>query len=929
MATRIQVRRDSTSNWSDVNPVLADGEIGIEKTNPPKVKIGDGITAWNSLPYVTTSGGGGTWGSIIGTLADQTDLNNALSNKVDKVTGKGLSTEDYTTLEQTKVSELETSMLTTSFSNSILLDKISGRNYGTVDLTSNATIALDSTNIKDGGNAQLGLKADGTHSPVLTSFNKYDASGLDYDTTLNTVNSFAFFRWLGKVYYNILDQYISTGPLTLSAPGSFTTTSTTAASISLSWTAVSNASSYKLEWSANGTTSWTQIGGTLSQATTTYSHTSLTASTLYYYRISSIGDGVNYLTSGFATSNTTVLTPTTLTAPTVTGSALGQTSLRFSWSNITNNSGYRYRISTDGGGTFGTPIDLGTGVTSFDITGLTTGTRRDVQVLTLGDGVTYLNSAYSTTANSTTSSLTQLATPTLNTPTVISGTELDLGWSTVSNITSWKLEWSANGTTGWTQIGGIIGVATLSYNHTSLTAGTQYFYRLTAIGDGVTYSDSNASSVVNNTTTIATPTFVSSATSIDGLTVSVVYSKLMPASPTYTGLSFTGSTSGSHSPTAAIRNGSNTSQVDYTIAVACVNGETITAAYTPGNIVSNDGGILAGFSPQSVTNNVVGIPIASNLSITGSIGVGNTLTGHYIYSGGTEGISTYRWLTSITNGGTQTAIGGATSVTLIITSDLIDKYLYFEVTPKASGGQVGSTVQSSSLLLAIPLPITLGVWAWYDIDDVQITSHNGEDVITVYNDKSGNSLHMLPAITNTGAADYWTTKARRVTHAGRTQAYAVAGAICGTYLGGLSKSITDYTIIADYHCMTRGGIISRMHTATRDIHIDCSNTSNTRIISNVGVLGGYPYFDYSTDVHEIVTTRKSGTELALWKRKTKYTGSVTDTWPQTISIMSIFGYYTAIPFLGYFEGIMFFDRALTDQEISDIQDWKINRCGIV
>lgn len=44
------------------------------------------------------------WGDIDGTLSDQTDLQAALDNKVDKVTGKGLSTEDYTTLEKTKLS---------------------------------------------------------------------------------------------------------------------------------------------------------------------------------------------------------------------------------------------------------------------------------------------------------------------------------------------------------------------------------------------------------------------------------------------------------------------------------------------------------------------------------------------------------------------------------------------------------------------------------------------------------------------------------------------------------------------------------------------------------------------------------------------------------------------------------------------------------
>ena len=50
MASRIQIRRDTSSNWTSANPVLAQGEIGFE-TDTYKLKIGDGVTEWNSLDY--------------------------------------------------------------------------------------------------------------------------------------------------------------------------------------------------------------------------------------------------------------------------------------------------------------------------------------------------------------------------------------------------------------------------------------------------------------------------------------------------------------------------------------------------------------------------------------------------------------------------------------------------------------------------------------------------------------------------------------------------------------------------------------------------------------------------------------------------------------------------------------------------------------
>jgi len=54
MANRIQLRRDTASNWEEINPVLADGEMGFE-WDTGFIKLGDGTTSWNSLDYNTVS----------------------------------------------------------------------------------------------------------------------------------------------------------------------------------------------------------------------------------------------------------------------------------------------------------------------------------------------------------------------------------------------------------------------------------------------------------------------------------------------------------------------------------------------------------------------------------------------------------------------------------------------------------------------------------------------------------------------------------------------------------------------------------------------------------------------------------------------------------------------------------------------------------
>lgn len=48
--TIIKLRRDTAANWTSANPTLAAGEAGFE-SDTNKLKIGNGTTAWNSLPY--------------------------------------------------------------------------------------------------------------------------------------------------------------------------------------------------------------------------------------------------------------------------------------------------------------------------------------------------------------------------------------------------------------------------------------------------------------------------------------------------------------------------------------------------------------------------------------------------------------------------------------------------------------------------------------------------------------------------------------------------------------------------------------------------------------------------------------------------------------------------------------------------------------
>lgn len=70
MAIQIQFRRGTSAEWTAVNPILAEGEMGIE-LNTDLFKIGNGLDPWNDLPYGGLRGFSGSTGvqGSIGNIA--------------------------------------------------------------------------------------------------------------------------------------------------------------------------------------------------------------------------------------------------------------------------------------------------------------------------------------------------------------------------------------------------------------------------------------------------------------------------------------------------------------------------------------------------------------------------------------------------------------------------------------------------------------------------------------------------------------------------------------------------------------------------------------------------------------------------------------------------------------------------------------------
>lgn len=88
MSVTIQLRRDTAANWLAADPVLAQGEVGIEY-DTRGMKVGDGVSAWTALHYVSAvESVAGRTGQVVLTAADVAGLGDALAGKADLAGGR-------------------------------------------------------------------------------------------------------------------------------------------------------------------------------------------------------------------------------------------------------------------------------------------------------------------------------------------------------------------------------------------------------------------------------------------------------------------------------------------------------------------------------------------------------------------------------------------------------------------------------------------------------------------------------------------------------------------------------------------------------------------------------------------------------------------------------------------------------------------------
>lgn len=118
---------------------------------------------------------------------------------------------------------------------------------------------------------------------------------------------------------------------------------------------------------------------------------------------------------------------------------------------------------------------------------------------------------------------------------------------------------------------------------------------------------------------------------------------------------------------------------------------TPVATYPPTTGPSVTSAFVGAVAPSS-------LPVASNVQISGTTTIGNTVTGSYTYADSgshPQASSTFQWYIATSTNGTYTAISGATSTSYVLGTSTVGNYLKFQVTPMSTVA-TGNPVQSNA-----------------------------------------------------------------------------------------------------------------------------------------------------------------------------------------------------------------------------------------
>ena len=255
--------------------------------------------------------------------------------------------------------------------------------------------------------------------------------------------------------------------------------------ISLTWAAVSGATSYTLYWgSATGVTKGS--GTAITSATSPYVHKGLTNGSPYYYVVTATKGATESADSTEATA-TPKATGNPPSAPINLVAVAGSGKVTLSWQPVSGATGYTLYWSTTKGVTKSSGTAINSAGSPQSHGGLTNGTTY-YYVVTAKNG--FGESSESLEASAKPQSGVTVPTAPKGLVAVAGDKKVSLSWPAVSGATSYTLYWSLSSSVSKSTGTGVSKV-TSPYVHSPLTNGTTYHYVVTAKNSAGESGDSN------------------------------------------------------------------------------------------------------------------------------------------------------------------------------------------------------------------------------------------------------------------------------------------------------------------------------------------------------------------------------------------------------------------------------------------------------
>jgi predicted phage tail protein len=272
--------------------------------------------------------------------------------------------------------------------------------------------------------------------------------------------------------------------------------------LNVTWGNIENATEFRLERRAAGSSSWSEIA-TIPAGTITHADTALAPSTTYVYRLRAVNSAgfSAYSDELSLTTDAEPLGPPAI--PVLQAQVVSHSEVRLNWAAVENEMGFTIERRT---GVAGGWVTIAR--SEVDATGFV-----DTQVLP-STTYAYRIEASNAAGSSGFSAEVSVATPAAPVlapaapvllASAVSATEVRLEWNDVENETGYVLERRADGGSSWMELARL-GANATGYSDSELRAETTYFYRIRAVNSG----GASASAEATARTLVAPPEVQSS-----------------------------------------------------------------------------------------------------------------------------------------------------------------------------------------------------------------------------------------------------------------------------------------------------------------------------------------------------------------------------------------------------------------------------------